>query len=232
MEFMLLFLARAGSPTGQPEGMGEMKRFAEALARQGKLRRGAPLGAGSEGAHVRVRDGKAFVTDGPFAEAKELVAGFWIVDVADREEAIDIAGRCPHGRHGVVGVHRLATRHVFTDSGQGTPFLLAFHMEPSLTDPDGSKMREMTVFGEGLAREGKLVETAPLARDAPAARIEVRGGTRLVTDGPFAEAKEVVGGYALVRVASRGAAIDLAKSYPHAKWGSVEVREILFFDRT
>jgi len=51
-----------------------------------------------------------------------------------------------------------------------------------------------------------------------------------VTDGPFAESKEGVGGYSVVRVAGRTEAIELAKRYPHARWGPVEVREILFFD--
>jgi hypothetical protein len=231
MEFMLLFLAREGPPGAEPEGMAEMTRFAQALARGGKLRRGAPLAAESDRAHVRVREGKALVSDGPFTETKEAVGGFWIVDVADREEAIAVAGRCPHARHGVVEVHPLAARHVFADSGRGTPFLLAFHMEPGLSDPDGSKLREMIAFGEDLARQGKLLETTPLADDPPAARIMVRRGKTLVTDGPFAEAKEGIGGYSLVRVSDRAAAIELAKIYPHARWGPVEVREILFFDR-
>jgi len=73
---------------------------------------------------------------------------------------------------------------------------------------------------------------APLAGDPPPARIETRGGKVLVTDGPFAEAKEIVGGYAIVRAASRAEAIEIAKRYPHAKWGPVELREILFFDPT
>ena len=231
MEFILLFLDPAARPS-DPGGMAEMKRFAEELARQGKLQRGAPLAVASDGVQVRVHDGQPLVTDGPFAETKEVVAGFWIVDVADREEAIDIAGRAPHARRGLVEVHQLAIRYLYADSGQGTPFLMAFHMGPDLKDPDGAKMREMIAFGERLAREGKLLETAPLAADPPPARIEVRRGTRLVTDGPFAEAKEVVGGYGLVRVAGRAAAVELAKIYPHARWGRVEVREILFFDRT
>ena len=98
-------------------------------------------------------------------------------------------------------------------------------MEPGLTDPDGAKMREMIAYGEELEREGKLFETAPLAQDPPPARIETRGGKTLVTDGPFAETKDVVGGYSLVRAASRAEAIEIAKRYPHAKWGPVEVRE-------
>jgi len=51
-----------------------------------------------------------------------------------------------------------------------------------------------------------------------------------VTDGPFAETKDAIGGYSLVRATGRAAAIELAKRYPHARWGPVEVREILFFD--
>ncbi len=232
MEFMLLFLARQGAPAGDPDGMAEMKTFAGELASQGKLRRGAPLVDESAAARVRVRDGKAIVTDGPFAESKEVVAGFWIVEVASREEAIEIAGRAPHARHGIVELHRTQFRDVVADPGEGTPFLMVFRMEPGLTDPDGSKLREMLDFGETLKRDQKFLETAPLAHEPPAARVEARGGTILVTDGPFAEAKEAVGGYSLVRLAGRAEAIELAKRYPHARWGLVEVREIIFFDRT
>jgi len=232
VEFMLLFMERKGAPKGEPGGPAEMKKFAGELARQGKLRRGAPLVAESAGARVRVRDGKAFVSDGPFAESKEIVGGFWIIEAASREEAIEIARRCPHARHGVVEVHLVRWRDTAADPEKGIPFLFAFQTEPGLTDPDGSKMREMIGFGEALKRDGKFLETAPLAHDPPPARIEPRGGKTLVTDGPFAEAKETVGGYGIVRVASRAEAIDLAKRYPHAKWGPVEVREIMFFDPT
>ncbi len=83
-----------------------------------------------------------------------------------------------------------------------------------------------------LERDGKLLDTAPLAQDPPPARIEPRGGKVLVTDGPFAESKETVGGYSVVRVSNRAEAIDLATRYPHAKWGPIEVREIMFFDPT
>ncbi|MGH7819085.1 MAG: YciI family protein, partial [Candidatus Binatia bacterium] len=216
---MLVFMDEKDGPTCQPGEMAAMKTFAAELASQGKLRRGAPL-AGA-GAHVRVRDGKAFVSDGPFAESKEVLGGFWIVDVASRAEAIDIARRTPHVRQGAAEVHCVPDRYAFADSGKGTPFLLVFRMEPGLTDPDGSKMREMIAFGEGLEREGRLLETAPLTDDPPPARIEPRGGKTLVIDGPFAEVKEAVGGYGLVRVDSRAEAIEFAKRYPHARWGPV-----------
>jgi hypothetical protein len=228
MEFMLLFTGRADD-SFHPDGFVEMNRFAGELARQGKLRRGAPLAPDAVGARVRVRDGKAIVSDGPFAESKEVIGGFWIVEAANRDEAIEIARRTPHAGYGTVEVHFVRQRYTFEDTGKDTPFLFAFRMEPGLA-PDGAKMREMIAFGEALVREGRLLETAPLADEPRPARIQVRGGKSLVTDGPFAEAKEAVGGYSLVRVAGRAQAIELAKRYPHARWGPVEVREILFFD--
>ena len=118
------------------------------------------------------------------------------------------------------------------DPGRGTPFLYAFRAQPRIEDADRSKLREMLDFTVTLKQEGRFLETAPLAADPLPARIETQGGRLLVTDGPFAEAKEIVGGYAVLRAASRAEAIEIARRYPHAKWGPVELREILFFDPT
>ena len=232
MEFMFLFTERKDEAVDAPDGFKAMNKFAEALASQRKLRRGAPLKAESEGVRVRMHEGRPFVSDGPFAESKEFVGGFWIVEAASRDEALEIAARTPHASYGIVEVHEVQWRNSVADPEKGKPFLMVFGVDPSLSDPDGAKMREMVAFSEGLKREGKFIETAPLRREPPPARVEVRRGETLVTDGPFAEAKEAVGGYALVRVADRAEAIELAKRYPHAKWGPVEVREIIFFDET
>jgi len=56
---------------------------------------GAGLKASSNGARVKIRDGQAVVTDGPFAETKELLAGYWIWQVGSLQEAIDWAKKCP-----------------------------------------------------------------------------------------------------------------------------------------
>jgi hypothetical protein len=230
MEFLLLFTAPTGSPEPTPVGMAEMGRFSAELARQGKLRRGAPLASPSSSAWVRVRDGRVTVSDGPFAETKELVGGFWVIEAASREEALDIASRTPHASHAVVEVHAIEWRDAVPDPGKGTPFLLAFRMEPGLCDPGGSKRAEMIEFGAALEEDGTTVETAPLAEDPAPARVEVRRGRLPVTDGPFAEAKGAIGGYAVVRVGGRAEAIARAKRYPHPRWGPIEVCEIPFFD--
>jgi len=230
MEFLLLFNERAGTLPPEAKGMAAMEKYSAELRKRGVFRRGGPLAPASAGAGVRVRDGKAFVTDGPFAETKELVAGFWIVDVADRDEALEIARRCPHVKRGPIELHAVSDRSTVTDSENGTPFLFAFRMEPGLSDPDGAKRREMFEFGRGLEHDGTQFELAPLSDDPKPARVVTKAARTVVTDGPFAETKDVIGGYGLVRVKGRAAAIELATRYPHARWGPVEVREILFFD--
>ena len=233
MEFMLLFVEPRGVPRGGPDRLAEMKKFAGELASQGRLRRGAPLRAESDAARIQVRAGKPIATDGPFAESKEVLGGFWIIDVAGREQALEIARRCPHAQYGIVEVHPLEFRMAAGDPGEGTPFLYAFRAgQPRIEDAARAKLREMLDFTVTLKQEGRFLETAPLAADPPPARIETRSGKLFVTDGPFAEAKEIVGGYAIVRAKDRAQAIEIARRYPHAKWGPVELREILFFDPT
>jgi len=178
VEFLLLFNERKGTPPPEAEGRAAMTKYSGELRSRGVLRRGGPLAPASAGAGVRVRDGKAFVTDGPFAETKELIAGFWIVDVADRAEALEIARRCPHAQRGPIELHALQERYPFTGSENGTPFLLAFRMEPGLSDPDGAKRREMIGFAQAQAREGTVFEIAPL----PAAGAHRNQGGKDVRD--------------------------------------------------
>jgi hypothetical protein len=231
MQFLLVFTDAPGAASPDPAGMAEMGKYARELAARKILKRGAPLAAEFAAACARVRDGKAFVTDGPFAESREVIGGFCLIDVADRDEAIEIARKCPHARHASVQVHRVSFRGEFGDAERGTPFLLVFRNEPGSGDPDGARGRAMREFGEELVRTQILFETGRLADHEPPARVTARAGKAFVTDGPFAESKEAIGGYALIRAAGRAEAIELAGRFPHARWGPVEVREILFFDR-
>jgi hypothetical protein len=72
-------------------------KFNEGLHRAGVLVASEGLNPGGQGARIEVRHGKRSVVDGPFAESKELVGGFYIIDVASREAAIEWALRCPSG---------------------------------------------------------------------------------------------------------------------------------------
>lgn len=123
-------------------------------------------------------------------------------------------------------MHVVLHRRSAEDPKDGTAYLFGFRCDPFLDDSDLSKMGEMVEFGYALGRQGKFIETAPLSRQGPPARVTARSGETLVVDGPFAESKEVIAGYTLLRAASRAEAIEIASRYPQVKWGEVEAREI------
>jgi hypothetical protein len=82
----------------------EQRKLADELTASGKYLAGSPLHPPTTAASVRVRQGKPLVTDGPFAETREQLGGYMLVDVKDRDEAIAIAARGPVARVGTVEV--------------------------------------------------------------------------------------------------------------------------------
>jgi hypothetical protein len=98
MRFMILVKATKESEAGimpSEQILTEMGKFNEELAKAGVLLAGEGLHPSSKGARVRFSGRKTTVTDGPFAETKELVAGFWIWQVKSKEEAIEWLKRAP-----------------------------------------------------------------------------------------------------------------------------------------
>jgi hypothetical protein len=92
---------------------------------------------------------------------------------------------------------------------------------------DPSVMQEMGRFAGELAAQGKLKGGAPLFPEDEGARVQVRDGKALVTDGPFTETKEVIGGFFIVDAADLKEAVAIAKRAPHAKVGFAEVRRVI-----
>ena len=86
--------------------------------------------------------------------------------------------------------------------------------------------QQMVDFGQALAAEGVLLGVESLASQRQAARVQVRGGKAQVMDGPFAEAKEMIGGFFLLQNVSRDEAIAFAHQCPAAQWATVEVRAL------
>ncbi|WP_028080874.1 YciI family protein [Solimonas soli] len=85
---------------------------------------------------------------------------------------------------------------------------------------------QMVRWGESLKARGVLQASESLRSDRDGQRVQVRAGKAVVRDGPFAEAKEMVGGFFLLSCASRAEALAIAESCPAAAWATVEVREI------
>jgi hypothetical protein len=99
MRFMVMVKATRSSEAGEmPDAklLGDMMKFNEALVKAGVMQAGEGLQPSSKGARIRFSpDNAKTVVDGPFAETKELVAGFWLWKVKSREEAMQWALRCP-----------------------------------------------------------------------------------------------------------------------------------------
>jgi hypothetical protein len=100
MSYMLLIVEPVGQrrERGEAEGHAVYQRmvdFSADLKRRGKLRAVESLVSQDDAARVQRRGGASRIVDGPFAEAKEMVGGFFLLDVATREEALAIAQRCP-----------------------------------------------------------------------------------------------------------------------------------------
>ena len=98
MRFMVIVKASKDSEAGvlpSQELLTAMGKYNEELAKAGVLLAGEGLHASSKGARVRFSGGKRTVIDGPFAETKELIAGFWLWQVKSKEEAIEWVRRCP-----------------------------------------------------------------------------------------------------------------------------------------
>ncbi len=85
---------------------------------------------------------------------------------------------------------------------------------------------QMLHFADDLKARKLLLGVNSLVSDSTGARVQMRAGQRRVLDGPFAEAKEMVGGYFLVDCATRDEAVAIAAQCPAAAWATIEVREI------
>jgi len=106
MKYMLLVYGdeQASDAVEKERCYQESGRMAHQIRSTGQYLAAAPLHPVASATSVRVRDGKRLVTDGPFAETREQLGGYFIVDVKDLDEAIDIAGRLPGARLGTVEI--------------------------------------------------------------------------------------------------------------------------------
>jgi hypothetical protein len=106
MKYMLLiYLDEDGlSETDRAQCYQESAQFAAQLSESGQYLGAGPLHPTSTATSVRVRDNRRMVTDGPFAETREQLGGYFLIDAADLDEAIGIAGRIPAGRWGTVEI--------------------------------------------------------------------------------------------------------------------------------
>ena len=122
MKFMVMVKATQESESGalpSEQLLAEMGKYNESLVRAGVLLAGEGLHPSSRGARVRFSGERRTVVEGPFAQTETLVAGFWLLQVKSKEEAIEWAKRCPNP---MAGESEIEIRQVFEEDDFGDAF--------------------------------------------------------------------------------------------------------------
>jgi hypothetical protein len=205
------------------------------IAQGGKFVTGDGLRPSSLGVRLRFSDGTRTIQDGPFSESKELIAGFAILRLSSMDEAIEWATKFAQ----VLGDLEIDIRPVTEgwDIGLGekpagltTTRYLATHKHAGadgcapLSAEQGAKMGELMAQ---MQQAGVLLSSVGLKPSAKGACLTLANGKALVLDGPFAESKELLGGFMIVRAASLAEAVGFASRYVEVVCTEqVEVREI------
>ena len=120
MRFMMLMIPRgyeAAAPGTMPpaDAVAAMMKYNEALKEAGVLITLDGLHPPSAGARVSFASGKPVVTDGPFTESKEVLGGYWMIDVKSQEEAIAWACKCPASENEIIEIRRVQEMADFSD---------------------------------------------------------------------------------------------------------------------
>ena len=239
MKYMLLVYSPEAS--WKPEEWQECVRDSMSICREldakGQLRAASPLHSTATATTVRVRDGRRLVTAGPFTETTEQLGGYYIIDVANLDEAISIAGRLPPAKKGTVEIRPVFElqglpdeRQVIADGTTQLYMLLCYddegYWKAAGDDVHLAAMQEAAQITLRLDAAGQYVVAAPLHPSSTATSVRIRDGKRLVTDGPFAETREVLGGYYMLLAPGVNEALAVAAEHPGARVGAVEVRRV------
>jgi len=146
MRFLIMVKGNKETEAGKiPEDklIATMATYHEELARAGVLLDASGLQPTSKGWRVRYAGGRRTVVDGPFTESKELIAGFWMVQVNSKEEAIEWVKRCPNP---TTGEAEIEIRQVFEASDFGAEFT------PELREAEERMRAHIAEFGKPLAK--------------------------------------------------------------------------------
>ena len=225
------------SPSETESLMQEYGKYTKDLFATGKAGDCAALEPTHTATHVQVRDGKRIVKDGPFAETREQLGGYYAIAAKTEEEAIDWAAKIPDARGGTIEVRPIPS----FDSGPATPYapegkglkqylLLIYEPESRWENiPEaeaGAIYGRYMAFSKSLKEQKKFIAGDRLVTVKKAKSVGVTDGKRVLRDGPFAETREQLGGYYRVFAKDLDEAIAMAAQIPAAETGTIEVRPI------
>jgi hypothetical protein len=233
----MLFICAEGLPA--PDELAVLQRecpdWVEEMDGRGVRLLGRELDLPETTTTVRVRDGETLVTDGPFAETKEFMAGFDVLECADLDEAIEVAAKHPSSWFQTIEIRPFAEGLELREEasafgrgedGSGEPYLLVMWTgrTPVASLDDQAVANEGEAWRRDLESRGVQVLGGALEGRDSATTIRVRNGETLLADGPFTGDGEFIGGIDVVNCPGREQAIELAAAHPLARYHAIEVR--------
>jgi hypothetical protein len=196
---------------------------------------GDQLGAPAAAKTVRVRNGQTIVTDGPYVEAKEFIAGFDLLECEDLDAAVQLAVGHPVTHHRMVELRPFPEDFRFdgagadllaSETGPGRRFMLMVCVDgvAESDEIEAQLMADTEAWAEELRAAGKFVFGNALQGIETATTVRVRSGETILSDGPFVEAKEFLAGFCVICCADVEEAVAIAARMPLAGWHRLEVR--------
>jgi hypothetical protein len=227
-----VMLVRIDPDVPVPEDTDPSEWVAEG-ERAGMRLSGGPVEEPETATTVRVRDGRTLVTDGPFPETKEWIAGYDLLQADSLDQAVDYATRHPVARFGALELREVWGDFVPERDGEplapreeGNDYLFLHVPEAELVQGLGPEGKDPTPWVREVEDRRVTLGGSRLriADEGTAATVRIRNGETLVTRGPFAETIEEIAGIDLVRVDDLDEAIELAAKHPTTTIGAIEIR--------
>lgn len=228
----------AGDDLPGPEELAVMQReipgWVEEMDGRGVRLLGRALDIPETGVTVRVRNGETLVTDGPFVEAKEFIAGFEILECADLDEAIAVAATGPVARFMTIEIRPFAGQPRLgekapafgrCEDGDASPYALAMWAGGTQTPPVALTLtREIEAWRQDLVARGLHILGGTLEGADTATTLRVPDGKKLLGNGPFFRTGEIIAAIDVVSCAERQQAVELAATHPAVRHYAIEVR--------
>lgn len=242
MKYMLLIYSpeNAWTPEEWTQCTVDSTQVCQDLMAAGQFEGASPLQPVATANSVRIRQGQQLVTTGPFAETTEQLGGYFLIDVPNLDTAIAVAAKLPAAKKGTVEIRPLQPLEGLPAAGAASAaraeaplsrYILLCYDDAEYWQQAGpvslaAAQQAAAEVTQQLHARGQYLQASPLRPVSTATSVRIRNGRRLITDGPFAETREVLGGFYLILAADQNEAITIAAQHPGARYGTVEVRRL------
>jgi hypothetical protein len=220
MKFLLMMMTDEASeaallPAEMDRIVAQHAAVGRGLREAARWQFAARLHFGTQAITIRFRDGDYLICDGPFAETKEVLGGFYLIEADSKKEAVEWAKRLPLREQGAIEVRPARTGATWRGEIRGAQkyavLFVADGARPLSREQVFRAIDSHYELSLDLAVRGGFVSSRALDPPAVATTLRWRDGQHLVSDGPFAETREFVAGYFVIACDSKDEAVEWAK---------------------